>query len=332
MAGVHLTPYGGHDGLFSTSVFKEGGCQGSMAVERSVSFPTLALALTVLFLIQSMAPLVANAPDVSVLEEDREIMPTSAHVPFSNGFGHDFAGSIISFDGLDQGEVREESGLNLWNEAVLHQFENITPGTPDIVLIGREKMNFCWSTLEGEIHYASQTYTGSWYDAVVDTVAPSTEETLVDCALAISENGRPYIMYADGADIKVARVAYAGQVYFETTWLTRTIVEDVNPTDFRLDLRQNELEWGVFRDGNGSLWQLNYSGTRWSHALLDAGPIGQDIELAIDEHEVAHVAYAAPETGEIRLIRVDGSDYDHRVLLRDANVKSHIGMGLDANA
>ena len=332
MAGFHLTPYGGHDGLFSTSVFKEGGCQGSMAVERSVSFPTLALALTVLFLIQSMAPLVANTPDVSVLEEDREIMPTSAHVPFSNGFGHDFAGSIISFDGLDQGEVREESGLNLWNEAVLHQFENITPGTPDIVLIGREKMNFCWSTLEGEIHYASQTYTGSWYDAVVDTVAPSTEETLVDCALAISENGRPYIMYADGADIKVARVAYAGQVYFETTWLTRTIVEDVNPTDFRLDLRQNELEWGVFRDGNGSLWQLNYSGTRWSHALLDAGPIGQDIELAIDEHEVAHVAYAAPEAGEIRLIRVDGSDYDHRVLLRDANVKSHIGMGLDANA
>lgn len=332
MASFLLTPYGGHDGFFSTSVFKEGERQGSMAVERSVSFPTLALALTVLFLIQSMAPLVANSPVIVELEEEQKAMPTSAHVPFSNGFGHDFAGSLISFDGLDQGEVREESGLNLWNEAVLHQFENITPGTPDMVLNAREKMNFCWSTLEGEIHYASQTYTGTWYNAVVDTVAPSTEETLVDCALAINENGRPYIMYADGADIKVARVAYTGQVYFDTTWLTRTIVEDVNPTDFRLDLRQNELEWGVFRDGNGSLWQLNYSGTRWSHALLDAGPIGQDIELAIDEHAVAHVAYAAPEAGEIRLIRVDGSAYDHRVLLRDSNLKSHIGMGLDANA
>ena len=303
-----------------------------MAVERSVSFPTLALALTVLFLIQSLAPLVAHPAAQEVLDEEQNVMPSSAHVPFSSGYGHDFAGSIISFDGLPQAEVREESGLNLWDESVLHQFENSTPGTPDLVLNGREKMNFCWTTLEGEVHYASRTYTGSWSDAVVDTVAPATEEALVDCALAINENGRPYIMYADGADIKVARVAYSGQVYFETTWLTRTIVEDVNPTDFRLGLRQNELEWGVFRDGNGSLWQLNYSGTRWSHALLDAGPVSQDIELAIDENAVAHVAYAVPEAGEIRLIRVDGSTYDHRVLLRDANIQSHIGMGLDGNA
>ena len=229
-----------------------------MAVERSVSFPTLALALTVLFLIQSLAPLVAHPAAQEVLDEEQNVMPSSAHVPFSSGYGHDFAGSIISFDGLPQAEVREESGLNLWDESVLHQFENSTPGTPDLVLNGREKMNFCWTTLEGEVHYASRTYTGSWSDAVVDTVAPATEEALVDCALAINENGRPYIMYADGADIKVARVAYSGQVYFETTWLTRTIVEDVNPTDFRLGLRQNELEWGVFRDGNGSLWQLNY--------------------------------------------------------------------------
>ena len=87
MAGLHLTPYGGHDGLFSTSVFKEGGCQGSMAVERSVSFPTLALALTVLFLIQSMAPLVANAPDESVLEEDRELCQRAPMCPFQTALG-----------------------------------------------------------------------------------------------------------------------------------------------------------------------------------------------------------------------------------------------------
>ena len=180
MAGLHLTPYGGHGGHFSTSVFKEGGPQGFMAVERSVSFPTLALALTVLFLIQSLAPLVAHPAAQEVLDEEQNVMPSSAHVPFSSGYGHDFAGSIISFDGLPQAEVREESGLNLWDESVLHQFENSTPGTPDLVLNGREKMNFCWTTLEGEVHYASRTYTGSWSDAVVDTVAPATEEALVD--------------------------------------------------------------------------------------------------------------------------------------------------------
>ena len=178
-----------------------------MAVERSVSFPTLALALTVLFLIQSFAPLVSHPTSVEALEEEVQSMPSSAHVPFSSGFGHDFAGEIISFDGLDQAEVRPESGLNVWTESTLHQFENLTPGTPDIVLSGREKMNMCWSTLEGEVHYASRTFNGAWTDAIVDTVAPSTEEALVDCALAINENGRPYLMYADGSDIKVARVA-----------------------------------------------------------------------------------------------------------------------------
>ena len=332
LAVVHLTPYGGHDGHFSTSVFNEGGSQGFMAVERSVSFPTLALALTVLFLIQSFAPLVSHSTPVDALQEEIKAMPTSAHVPFSSGYGHDFAGEFISFDGLESAEVRQESGLDAWTQSTLHQFENITPGTPDVVITGREKMNFCWSTVEGEVHYASRTFTGSWTDAVVDNVAPSTEETLVDCALAISENGRPYIMYADGQDIKVARVAYAGQVYLETTWLTRTILEDVNPTDFRLNLRENELEWGVFRDSNESLWQLNFSGTRWSHALLDIGPVGEDIELAIDHNMVAHLAYVAPEAGEVRLIRVDGSSYDHRVLARSDDLRSHIGMGLDANA
>ena len=327
-----LTPYGGHCGHFSTSVFKEVECQGSMAVERSVSFPTLALALTVLFLIQSFAPLVSHPTPVEALEEEVQARPSSVHVPFSSGFGHDFAGELISFDGLEQAEVRPESGLNIWTESTLHQFENITPGTPDIVLSGREKMNMCWSTLEGEVHYASRTFTGAWTDAIVDTVAPSTEETLVDCALAINENGRPYLMYADGADIKVARVAYTGQVYFETTWLTRTIVEDANATDFRLGLGLNELEWGAFRDSNGALWQLNFSSTRWSHALLDAGPVSRDIELAIDDAGVAHVVYAVESAGEVRLIRVDGSAYDPRVLLRDSNLSSHIGMGLDANA
>ena len=126
-----------------------------MAVERSVSFPTLALALTVLFLIQSFAPLVSHPTPFDALQEEIQAMPTSAHVPFSSGYGHDFAGEFISFDGLEAAEVRQESGLDAWTQSTLHQFENITPGTPDVVLSGREKLNFCWSTTEGEVHYAT---------------------------------------------------------------------------------------------------------------------------------------------------------------------------------
>lgn len=303
-----------------------------MAAKRSVSFPSLALVLCFLFLVQSMAPLASNNALVHSLEETPQSMPSSPYVPFTNGDGHDFAGTVLSFDGLDQAEVRGESGLNAWTESIEHQFTNSTPGTPDLVMVRRESAHLCWTTLEGEVHYAKQTSSGGWSDAIVDTVASSTEDSLVDCSLAIGENGRPYIMYADGADIKVARVAYQGQVYLETTWLVRTIVEDVNATDFRLGLIGQDLEWGVFRDGNGTLWQIDFSGTRWSHSVLDAGPVGTDIELAVDVDAVVHIAYAVPDAGEVRLIRVDGTQYDHRVLLRDANLVPHIGMGLDGNA
>ena len=302
-----------------------------MAAKRSVSFPTIALTILVLFLIQSMSPMATHDWSTTTLNEQQDVLQTSAHVPFSSGYGHDFSGTQIDFDGLVQGVVREESGLNTWIESSDSLFENSTPGTPDLVLARRENVNLCWTTAEGEVHYATQSSNGSWNDALVDTVAPTPETHLVDCSLAIGENARPYMMYADGPDIKVARVAYAGQVYFETTWLTRTIVEDVNPTDFRLGLRQNDLEWGVFRDTNGSLWEITFSGTRWSHALLDSGPVSRDIELAVDTDEVVHIAYAVPDEGEIRLIRVDGTTYDHRVLLRDSNVVPHIGMGLDGN-
>ena len=329
---IIVTPYGGHSSHYSTSVFKEGGRIDAMAEQRSVSFPTLALTITVLFLIQSMTPLAGNSMPTASLDSEQTVLQTSEYVPFSNGYGHDFAGTQLDFDGLVQGVVRDESGLNTWVESTDSIFENSTPGTPDMVLARGESVNLCWTTAEGEVHYATQASNGSWNDALVDTVASTSEESLVDCSLAISENGRPYIMYADGTDIKVARVAYAGQVYLETTWLVRTIVEDVNPTDFRLGLRQNELEWGVFRDTNGSLWEIDFSGTRWSHAMLDQGPVSRDIELAVDEHEVVHIAYAAPDAGEIRLIRVDGMMYDHRVLLRDANIVPHLGMGLDGNS
>ena len=114
-----------------------------MAEQRSVSFPTLALTITVLFLIQSMAPLASNSMPTASLDSERSVLKTSEYVPFSNGYGHDFAGAQLDFDGLVQGVVREESGLNTWVESTDSIFENSTPGTPDLVLARGEKVNLC---------------------------------------------------------------------------------------------------------------------------------------------------------------------------------------------
>ena len=78
-----------------------------MAAERSVSFPTIALTIMVLFLIQSMSPMATHDLSTTALDEHQDVLQTSAHVPFSSGYGHDFAGTQIDFDGLVQGVVRE---------------------------------------------------------------------------------------------------------------------------------------------------------------------------------------------------------------------------------
>ncbi|MDG1556624.1 MAG: hypothetical protein P8Q98_02370, partial [Candidatus Poseidoniaceae archaeon] len=138
-----------------------------MAEQRSVSFPTLALTITVLFLIQSLAPLASNSMPTSSLDAEQNVLQSSEHVPFSNGYGHDFAGVQLDFDGLVQGAVREESGLNTWVESTDSIFDNSTPGTPDLVLARGEYVNLCWTTAEGEVHYATQASNGSWNDALV---------------------------------------------------------------------------------------------------------------------------------------------------------------------
>ena len=150
-----------------------------MAAKRSVSFPTIALTILVLFLIQSMSPMATHDWSTTTLNEQQDVLQTSAHVPFSSGYGHDFSGTQIDFDGLVQGVVREESGLNTWIESSDSLFENSTPGTPDLVLARRENVNLCWTTAEGEVHYATQSSNGSWNDALVDTVAPTPETHLL---------------------------------------------------------------------------------------------------------------------------------------------------------
>ena len=165
----------------------------------------------------------------------------------------------------------------------------------------------------------------------MDTVAASSVSTLVDCALAVNENGRQYVLYADGANIKSAHIAFPSSVYSEQTWQKITVLYDVHPTDFEMVvLPEKQLEYAVFRDVNGSLWEMNYSGNIWYNQLLDVGPVGQSMELEMDVNGVAHLLYTAGE--EVRLIRYDGTTYDRRVLLRDSNLAEHIGMDLDTNA
>ncbi len=255
----------------------------------SKSLPIKSVLLAFFFLAQILTPILSNvAVEEELLLPQEPIMGVSM-VPFSNGYGHDFADTTIDFDGLLGAKVRSESALDVWRSEALNDqtlwenFTNETPGTPDIVVTGREKLNFCWSTVEGNIRVAGRYINGNWDGSLVDSVTPaSNQSSLVDCALSVTNNGRYQLLYADGNDLKMARIAQESAVYTSISWHTRTIIEDANVTHLELSKTSQDLEWGLFRNTEGQLWQVNYSGTRWETALIDDGPVGIDIELSFD--------------------------------------------------
>ena len=311
-------------------IFNVGVSAPDMADEGFQNNGMKSVLLVLIFVLSLWAPVLA----VNDLQDPLENPPARGFTgPFSleSGFGHDIGGTTIDIDGLVDVSVREESMLDMWNTEALNLSFGEHHGTPDIKLTRSDKTHFCWSTHEGSVRTAVHR-TGVWSTTLVDSVATSNASTLVDCAIAVTANERPRVLFADGGDLKMGRYAFESATYWDgPRWHIRTIMEDAHPTHLELDTTPEGLEWGLMRTASGALHQVNFSGAYWTEYLLDAGPVGENFELAIDEDGVAHVLYSRTATSDVVLLRVDGHDRDLRILLRDADLVDALGMDLDAN-
>jgi hypothetical protein len=289
------------------------------------------VSLVVLFLLSLLSPLLMNPVDAPTLDEPTEV-GFSGPFTLASGYGHDLAGSTLDVDGLVGATVREESMLDLWETEGLNVSFGEHHGTPDMKLTRHDKAHLCWSTQEGTVRTAVHRPTGTWTTSLVDTVATANASDLVDCAIGITANELPRVLYADGDDLKMGRYAKQSATYYDgPRWHTRTIMEDVSPTHLALDITPQGLEWGLMRTATGALHQVNFSGAYWTDYLLDEGPVGEKFELQVDEDGVAHVLYTLTATGEVVLLRIDGMEHDRRLLLQDDDLADVLGMDLDAN-
>jgi hypothetical protein len=312
-------------------IFKVGGRAHAMADVGFQKNGTKSVLLVLVFVLSLMGPLFsANLSDVSLDEPD--VVQFSGPFSVTSGYGHDLGGMAIDVDGLVQASVREESMFDLWSSETLNLSYGEHHGTPDMKLTRFDKTHLCWSTEEGTVRTAIHRPTGVWSSTLVDTVATSNASTLVDCAIGVTANELPRVLYADGDDLKMGRYAMQSPTYYDgARWHTRTIMEDVSPTHLALDITPQGLEWGLMRTSSGSLHQVNFSGAYWTHTLLDAGPVGEQFELSIDDDGVAHVLYSRSASKEVILLRVDGLDHDQRILLQSDDLVDALGMDLDAN-
>ena len=69
---------------------------------------------------------------MEIFDESTENPQSTSPFTLSSGDGHDFAGTVISFDGLESGTVREESALDFWSNVELNNSSVEHHGTPDM--------------------------------------------------------------------------------------------------------------------------------------------------------------------------------------------------------
>ena len=117
--------------------------------------------IVTLFLFQSMTPLVTPEQEIEQSLEQTVTQYSDSFVVQNNTFyGHDFAGSQISIDGLIDAEFRYESALDMLHSHIVLNAVNQTPGTPDIEFTGYQQLEMCWSTMEGQVRTMARNISG----------------------------------------------------------------------------------------------------------------------------------------------------------------------------
>lgn len=286
----------------------------------------LASVLTILMMVQLFAPLGGEFNSQSATLED-SVMPLET-LPSSLSFGHDLAGQSIDLEGMSNLAVRQDSSIDSWITENLHNNASTNLSQPDIHLSEDGTVYLCWMDSTGAVFMGQRNSTGEFTSSLIDTV--STSSGLIGCSIAVDESERPRAVYADGNDLKMARIAFKGQIYtVSDIWLKRTIVEDIEPHSIELALTLEGQEFAVVRNATGVLWQVNNSGMRWYHSILDSGPVGPELELKIDSTGVVNIAYTRSQ--EAVRLQIDGFEITTQILARGPDVHSALGLDLDGN-
>ena len=285
----------------------------------------LSSGLVLLMLFQLMAPFVSQmGPSEAVL--DGEIR-TEHSFPSTMEHGHDLAGQTIDLEGMTEVLVRQDSSIDMWMSDVVVSGTPSDLSAPSVFLAENGSSYLCWMNALGEIRMGILSSNGDFSESLIDTVDASLG--LIGCSVVVDKAYRPLAIYGDGADVKMARLAFQGQVYTSDTWLKRTIIEDLYPESMIVRVTDKDHEFAVVRTSTGELWQVNNSGLRWYHSLLDSGPVGDEFALKMDSNGVANVAYTRSE--EAVRLQLDGEHRIEQILARDASIHSAIGLDLDLN-
>ena len=86
---------------------------------------------------------------------------------------------------------------------------------------------------------------------------------------------------------------------------------------------------GVFRNDQGELHRINYTGAFWETGLLEQGPVGDDFELEITSTGIVYIPYT--KGNQAILSTISEGIQSNQLIADSANLHSDVGMTLDGS-
>ena len=293
------------------------------------SLKALLIVLLIIFQIISLTDGQLTTGQNSELTTNSSIQSSQTVNDFNLDFGSEIAGQHIDYEGLQTNKVMYESSLDIYRDFQIQDMANGVAGTADVTISELQKISACWVNNAGVVYSYNIGLDNVSNLMEVDQVAANQDiNSIVDCAIAVKDNGRETMLYADGGNLKAAQIAYASPLYSNgDDWHVRTILEGINATNIELVVTSEQLEWGLFRDDIGRLHRINYTGVFWETGIIENGPVGEDFELEIDDTDKILVLYN--KGNETILHTIDGQISVTEAVFQNEDIHNDIGLTMD---
>jgi len=234
---------------------------------------------------------------------------------------HEFGGDTVSIAGLVNANVREEAVLDRWTAEVLEAIEGNLSDGPHPVLSPTGVLHACWVLENGSVHHGRLGADGTWSSSRVTVVS----EAGALCALDVTTDDRARLLIKDGADLVAAREAFPNSMYLNQVWHLRTFLEGLNASSIALTLLDDREQAGVV-DLDGRLWHVSSDGVRWSHELLDDGPVVGEVDVTSVNGAVE--MYVVLD-GDLLSLRLTETGVLRSIIASDDGLQSMIGVDHD---
>ena len=234
---------------------------------------------------------------------------------------HEFGGDTVSISGLVNAEVREEAVLDRWSTEVLESIEGNLVDGPHPVLSPMGLLHACWVLDNGSVHHGRLDAEGTWSSSRVTSVTGTNPV----CALAVTTDDRARLLINDGSDLVAAREAFPNSMYLNQVWHLRTFIEGINAASISLALN-DDREHAAVVDLDGRLWLVQSDGVRWSHELIDNGPVTGEVEVTVVDDAVE--MYVVLQ-GNLLSLRLTESGIERSIIASDDGLQNMLGVDHD---